>query len=404
MTQVAKKKMMLTHLVVQPGMNGTKANLSKKEIDDILRFGTEELFNQGDDEIESSNDIVYDDTAINALLDRSQEGIEEKESWANEYLSSFKVATYQTKEVEAPEEEVEILKEEAENTDPAYWEKLLRHHYEQHQEDVSRSMGKGKRIRKQVNYGDAGDVGRNDDGPWQENLSDYNSDFSVPSDDDQGDDDFDERNDDSEATRSRRHIRGQGQRSDKDRPLPPLLARVGGNIEVLGFNARQRKAFHNTIMRYGMPPQDTFNSQWLVRDLRGKSEKCFRAYVSLFMRHLCEPGNENGETFADGVPREGLSRQHVLSRIGIMSLIRKKVQEFEAINGKHSMPHLADKLPPPTMMKDSRNDSEATTPMTGTTPFDTPASSARASPTPKEEEKKSRRGCRRRGGVQKRGC
>ena len=43
----------------------------------------------------------------------------------------------------------------------------------------------------------------------------------------------------------------------------------------------------------------------MVRDLRGKSEKCFRAYVSLFMRHLCEPGNENAETFADGVPREG---------------------------------------------------------------------------------------------------
>ena len=44
----------------------------------------------------------------------------------------------------------------------------------------------------------------------------------------------------------------------------------------------------------------------MVRDLRGKSEKCFRAYVSLFMRHLCEPGNENAETFADGVPREGI--------------------------------------------------------------------------------------------------
>merc|ERR1712045_384607 len=107
---------------------------------------------------------------------------------------------------------------------------------------------------------------------------------------------------------------------------------------------RQRKSFHNAIMRYGMPPQDAFNSQWLVRDLRGKSEKCFRAYVSLFMRHLCEPGNENSEAFADGVPREGLSRQHVLTRIGIMSLIRKKVQEFENINGKHSMPHLAAKL------------------------------------------------------------
>merc|ERR1712107_732239 len=45
------------------------------------------------------------------------------------------------------------------NTDPAYWEKLLRHHYEQAQEDIARSMGKGKRVRKQVNYGDGGEVG-----------------------------------------------------------------------------------------------------------------------------------------------------------------------------------------------------------------------------------------------------
>lgn len=79
-------------------------------------------------------------------------------------------------------------------------------------------------------------------------------------------------------------------------------------------------------MRYGMPPQDAFNSQWLVRDLRGKSEKNFKAYVSLFMRHLCEPGADQAEAFADGVPREGLSRQHVLTRIGVMSLIRKKVK------------------------------------------------------------------------------
>merc|ERR1712156_278409 len=123
-TQVAKKKMMLTHLVVQPGMFGQgKANLSKKEIDDILKFGTEELFKDGaenEEEGESANDIVYDDAAVNQLLDRSQEGIEEKESWANEYLSSFKVATYQTKDAGGPDEDVEILKQEADNTDPAY--------------------------------------------------------------------------------------------------------------------------------------------------------------------------------------------------------------------------------------------------------------------------------------------
>merc|ERR1719394_2164807 len=159
------------------------------------------------------------------------------------------------------------------------------------------------------------------DGSWQENMSDYNSDFSM-SEDDKEDDDFDEKNDDDPQGRSRRDIR-RDMKKEKDRPLPPLLARVAGNIEVLGFNARQRKSYLNAIMRYGMPPQDVFNSQ--------------------FMRHLCEPGNENSETFADGVPREGLSRQHVLTRIGVMSLIRKKVQEFESINGKHSMPHLIRK-------------------------------------------------------------
>lgn len=51
-----------------------------------------------------------------------------------------------------------------------------------------------------------------------------------------------------------------------------------------------------------------------------------RAYVSLFMRHLCEPGADGSETFADGVPREGLSRQQVLTRIGVMSLVKKKVR------------------------------------------------------------------------------
>merc|ERR1712018_80728 len=217
-------------------------------------------------------------------------------------------------------------------------------------------------------------------GSWQDNLSEYNSDFSMPSDDDE-DDDFDyNKMDDPEGRGG--HRRPRDDKREKDRPLPPLLARVGGNIEVLGFNARQRKSFHNAIMRYGMPPQDAFNSQWLVRDLRGKSEKCFRAYVSLFMRHLCEPGNENVETFADGVPREGLSRQHVLTRIGVMSLIRKKVQEFEAINGRSSMPHLTEKLKNEgkLLMTESEQTTATNTPQSGT-----PASSARASPAPKDD-------------------
>uniref|UniRef100_A0A2K5S0D7 Chromodomain helicase DNA binding protein 3 n=2 Tax=Cebus imitator TaxID=2715852 RepID=A0A2K5S0D7_CEBIM len=271
----------------------------------------------------------------------------------NEYLSSFKVAQYVVREEDKIEEiEREIIKQE-ENVDPDYWEKLLRHHYEQQQEDLARNLGKGKRVRKQVNYNDAAQED-------QDNQSEY----SVGSEEE--DEDFDER---PEGRRqSKRQLR-----NEKDKPLPPLLARVGGNIEVLGFNTRQRKAFLNAVMRWGMPPQDAFTTQWLVRDLRGKTEKEFKAYVSLFMRHLCEPGADGSETFADGVPREGLSRQQVLTRIGVMSLVKKKVQEFEHINGRWSMPEL---MPDPSA--DSKRSSRASSP-TKTSPT-TPEASATNSP------------------------
>uniref|UniRef100_A0A8C5I1U5 DNA helicase n=1 Tax=Gouania willdenowi TaxID=441366 RepID=A0A8C5I1U5_GOUWI len=326
-TQVAKKKMMLTHLVVRPGLGSKTGSMSKQELDDILKFGTEELFKdeigEGDNKEDDSSVIHYDDQAIDRLLDRNQDATDDTELQSmNEYLSSFKVAQYVVKDEDDEEEvEREVIKQE-ESVDPDYWEKLLRHHYEQQQEDLARNLGKGKRTRKPVNY--------NDD--WQEDQSDNQSDYSVAS--EEGDEDFDERAEGKVSIR--------GLRNDRDKPLPPLLARVGGNIEVLGFNARQRKAFLNAVMRYGMPPQDAFTNQWLVRDLRGKSEKEFKAYVSLFMRHLCEPGADGAETFADGVPREGLSRQHVLTRIGVMSLIRKKVQEFEHVNGQWSMPWMAE--------------------------------------------------------------
>ena len=363
--QVAKKKMMLTHLVVRPGMGGNAAAnatangdkkpngaMSKKELDDILRFGTEDLFK--DDENEE-NKIHYDDAAIDILLDRTQEtpkNDDEESEGLNEYLSSFKVASYVTKEQDEEEVEMEVLKEDsAESTDPMFWEKLLRHHYEQHQEDHLRTLGKGKRNRKPVNYNYnlesmSSNLGPdlsvlNSAGSQQGDQGSDNSDYSAASsDDDENEDDAFDDSGNNLLQQKRKQQAGYGKAGTvKDRPVPPLLARVGGNIEVLGFNARQRRAFLNAIMRFGMPPPDAFNTQWMVRDLKCKLEKEFKAYVAMFMRHLCEPGGDmNQQTFADGVPREGISRQQVLTRVGIMSLIRKKIQEFESINGLWSMP------------------------------------------------------------------
>lgn len=81
----------------------------------------------------------------------------------NEYLTSFKVAQYVREttdngagedddDEEEENENREVIKQDLDPADPTFWEKLLRHHYEQQQEDLSRSLGKGKRVRKQVNF------------------------------------------------------------------------------------------------------------------------------------------------------------------------------------------------------------------------------------------------------------
>ena len=43
---MAKKKMMLQHLVVRPGVGNKAPSMSKQELDDILKFGTEDLFKE----------------------------------------------------------------------------------------------------------------------------------------------------------------------------------------------------------------------------------------------------------------------------------------------------------------------------------------------------------------------
>ncbi|MEQ2183260.1 choline dehydrogenase 4 [Goodea atripinnis] len=165
----------------------------------------------GDNKEDDSSVIHYDDQAIERLLDRNQDATEDTELQSmNEYLSSFKVAQYVVKDeddevysvcephmssfFEEEEIEREVIKQE-ESVDPDYWEKLLRHHYEQQQEDLARNLGKGKRTRKPVNYNDGSQEDRGIRQDWQEDQSDNQSDYSVAS--EEGDEDFDERSEDA---------------------------------------------------------------------------------------------------------------------------------------------------------------------------------------------------------------
>uniref|UniRef100_A0AC35TG05 DNA helicase n=1 Tax=Rhabditophanes sp. KR3021 TaxID=114890 RepID=A0AC35TG05_9BILA len=361
-TSVAKKKMLLTHLVVRASGSQKGPSMSKTELDDVLRWGTEELFkDDANEDNDAKNDlaIVWDDKAIDSILERKafnpEEKIEDKKDWSDEYLNTFKVANYLTKEVEEEEEEErEVITNKGQEGNTDYWEKLLRHHFEHDKETELQNLGKGKRVRKQINYA-TNTVTKG----WQQNNeadaeadADYSESFSEESD---GSDE------EGSQTGSINLDKSKKVRSISDQ-LPPLLSKVNGQLEVLGFNPRQRKAFYKAAMRWGMPPVDAYQSQWLVRDLKSKSDSAYKAYASLFMRHLCEPANEHVEAYNDGVPREGLSRSHLLGRIGIMALIRRKVQEFEALNGEWSMPEIkeqidADNKAANLLNKDSQNQS-----------------------------------------------
>lgn len=88
---------------------------------------------------------------------------QEVEGLGGEETAAIHSAALQIEEIER-----EIIKQE-ENVDPDYWEKLLRHHYEQQQEDLARNLGKGKRVRKQVNYNDAAQEDQGGDCPRYRN-------------------------------------------------------------------------------------------------------------------------------------------------------------------------------------------------------------------------------------------
>ncbi|MCE2056244.1 hypothetical protein HAX54_044342 [Datura stramonium] len=90
MMQMTKKKMILEHLVV----GRLKAqNINQEELDDIIRYGSKELFADDNDEAGKSRQIHYDDAAIDRLLDREQ--VRDEDAAVNDeeedsFLKAFK--------------------------------------------------------------------------------------------------------------------------------------------------------------------------------------------------------------------------------------------------------------------------------------------------------------------------
>ncbi|MCE0481480.1 hypothetical protein HAX54_039255 [Datura stramonium] len=291
-----------------------------EELDDIIRYGSKELFADENDEAGKLRQIHYDDAAIDRLLNRDQvvdedAAVDDEEE--DSFLKAFKVANFEyIEEAEAtPEEDILIppLENKATvlNSERAtYWEELLRDRYEMHKVEEFNGMGKGKRSRKQMVSVEDDDLAGleevtsdGEDDNYEADLSDGET--ALPG-----------------APVVRRPYRKRA-RVDSSIPLP-LMEGEGKSFRVLGFNQSQRAAFVKVLMRFGVGDYDW--AEFTPR-LKQKTYEEIKDYGTLFLSHIAEDITES-PTFTDGVPKEGLRIPDVLVRIAVLLLIRDKVKAF----------------------------------------------------------------------------
>ncbi|KAF9587631.1 hypothetical protein IFM89_004463 [Coptis chinensis] len=170
--QLAKKKLMLDQLFVNKSE-------SQKEVEDILRWGTEELFSDPARDVyqdkctDGNAKILWDENAVIKLLDRSilQSGPSEGADGEleNDMLGSVKSLEWNDEIVEEPvvnelsppgAEDVNAPNSEKEDlvsggTEENEWDRLLRMRWEKYQSEEEAALGRGKRLRKAVSYSEA---------------------------------------------------------------------------------------------------------------------------------------------------------------------------------------------------------------------------------------------------------
>lgn len=323
MMQMTKKKMVLEHLVV--GRLKHQQVLNQEELDDILRYGAKELFADENDEKMKSQQIHYDDAAIDRLLDRSQ--IEDNEVAPDEeetdLLKAFKVANFEYRgEDEASKEtqDEQVFKEQDSEAKAKYWDDLLKQRYEeQKQRDAVAQLGKGKRARKQV---------------FPSGEDDLAGMASVSSDDEEEEPALETAGADTQKEIADGLDRKPSVPKKKPRgesfEVPGasiLIQGEGKSMKILGFNRKQRAAFVQILMRFGLG--DFSWSEFMPR-MKPKTAEEIKDYGTLFLMHIAEDISDS-PNFSDGVPKEGLRIQDVLVRLAVLHLIQDKVNNLREV-------------------------------------------------------------------------
>ncbi|KAI9009404.1 P-loop containing nucleoside triphosphate hydrolase protein [Phycomyces nitens] len=159
---VAKKKMVLDHLVVDKMDDD---GLESNDIESILKYGSKALF-EGD----NSKDISYDSTAIDKLLDRSNivkqdsEAVEEATDDGEKPLSFSFAKVWSSGPDASGEEKIdELADDRQEDVDTDFWNRFLesKRNEKKKIKEADEELGRGARRRAKISYFDEEDQRKN---------------------------------------------------------------------------------------------------------------------------------------------------------------------------------------------------------------------------------------------------
>ncbi|CAM6088601.1 unnamed protein product [Calypogeia fissa] len=318
MMQMTRKRMVLEHNVM--GRAKTQV-FSQEELDDMLKYGTKELFYDGH-EMGRHRPIHYDDTAIDRLLDRAQmDGGDDRlnEREANELARAYKVSTYDHHDEDFGDDhrrhtgsDRHLSRQDASERS-YFWHSLLKDKVDRPHHPEDSDEHKGKRSRKQY----SGYHHEEDDLAGMAAVSSDEDDYDYPSHMEHGSASY--MRDKFQPPRKKQR---EEMLEDVRPEPPPLMEGDGRSLKVLGFTQKQRLIFVQVLMRYGLG--DFTWSDFLPR-LKQKTREEIKEYGTLFLSHIAEDIIDS-QTFSDGVPKEGLRIQDVLVRLAVLHLIGDKVR------------------------------------------------------------------------------
>lgn len=144
--QIGRKKMALDHVVVE---QLDAEDLEEKDVESVLKHGAAELFKEDGNE----QDIRYDSSSVDKLLDRSQ--IENTKIGGDDSAESqFSFARVWANDQGALEDSLNPSEDE-EASDPTVWDKILKDRERAAAAEAAarqEALGRGKRARMNVDY------------------------------------------------------------------------------------------------------------------------------------------------------------------------------------------------------------------------------------------------------------